>query len=180
MNAKMIVFGLVISLFSIAISIGASNMFFQKKIAFVRSQDLIFKYEGTKEAMAKFNDQKETWQANVDTLKVDFQRAVLNYNKTYEGLSAQERQLREKDLSGREIQLQNYATSVDTKIKKADEEMMQEVLDQINVFIKEYSVEKGYDVVLGSTVSGNVLYGEETLDITEELLEALNKHYKGE
>ena len=32
---------------------------------------------------------------------------------------------------------------------------------------------------MGTTQSGNLLYGREGLDITEELLEALNRDYNG-
>ena len=177
---KIVLFGVVVSVVSIAISLGLSSFFLQKKVAYVRSQDLIYRYEGTLEAMAKFNNQKQQWQANVDTLKFDFQRAVNRYNQEYKKLAVSERQRWEDDLSSQERQLQSYASAIEGKIKQADEEMMQAALDQINVFVEQYSIEHGYDIILGTTVSGNVLYGKEDLDITEELLKELNKHYRGE
>ena len=180
MKSKILLFGLLMSLFSVGISVGINILFLQKKVAYVRSQDLIYRYEGTLEAMAKFNNQKQQWQANVDTLKFDFQRAVNRYNQEYAKLAVNERQRREDDLSSQERQLQSYASAIEGKIKQADEEMMQAALDQINVFVEQYSTQNGYDIILGTTVSGNVLYGKEDLDITEELLKELNKHYRGE
>ncbi|MEM8565659.1 MAG: OmpH family outer membrane protein [Bacteroidota bacterium] len=175
-----IVFGTVVVFLSIGGSLVANTLFNAGKIAFVRSQDLIYKYEGTVEAMAEFNNQKQQWQANVDTLKFDFQRAVNRYNQEYATLSVSERQQREEGLSQQERQFQNYAGAINDKIQAADEEMMQASLNQINVFVEEYSQAHGYDIILGTTLSGSVLYGDEVLDITDELLEALNKNYRGE
>lgn len=179
-DRKLLIFGTVVSLFSIGASFGLNSFFLQKKVAYVRSQDLIYRYEGTLEAMAKFNNQKQQWQANVDTLKFDFQRAINRYNQEYKMLSVSERQIREEDLSNRERQLQDYKMAIDGKIKAADEEMMQAALDQINVFVEQYSIEHRYDIILGTTAAGNVLYGTEDLDITEALLTELNKYYKGQ
>ena len=180
LKGNTVIFGVIIILLSSAISFGVSHYFNRGKIAFVRSQDLIYSYEGTIEAMAKFNNQKQQWQANVDTLKFDFQRAVTLYNQEYAKLTSAQRQQREQNLSQQERQLQSYTRAIDDKIKAADEEMMQASLNQINVFVEEYSQQHGYDIILGTTLSGSVLYGRKTLDITDELLEALNKKYRGE
>lgn len=179
-RGDLIIFGVVVVFLSVGGSLLAIKFFNQKKIAFVRSQDIIYKYEGTVEAMAKFNNQKQQWQANVDTLKFDFQRAVNRYNQEYAALSVSERQQREEGLSQQERQFQNYAGAINDKIQAADEEMMQASLNQINAFVEEYSQSHGYDIILGTTLSGSVLYGDEGLDITDELLEALNKNYRGE
>lgn len=175
-----IVLGIVVVFLSIGGSLMVNTLFNTRKIAFVRSQNLIYKYEGTVEAMTKFNNQKQQWQANVDTLKYDFQRAVNRYNQEYAALSVAQRQQREEGLSQQERQFQSYASAISDKIKQADEEMMQASLDQINVFVEEYSQKHGYDIILGTTLSGSVLYGSETLDITDQLLDALNKNYHGE
>ncbi|MEM9859487.1 MAG: OmpH family outer membrane protein [Bacteroidota bacterium] len=179
-RGDLIIFGVVVVFLSVGGSLLAIKFFNQKKIAFVRSQDIIYKYEGTVEAMAKFNNQKQQWQANVDTLKFDFQRAVNRYNQEYAALSVSERQQREEGLSQQERQFQNYAGAINDKIQAADEEMMQASLNQINAFVEEYSQSHGYDIILGTTLSGSVLYGDEGLDITDQLLEALNKNYRGE
>ena len=75
-KSSTLLFGMMVILLSVGGSLIANSYLNKPKIAFVRSQDIIYKYEGTVEAMTKFNNQKQQWQANVDTLKYDFQRAV--------------------------------------------------------------------------------------------------------
>jgi outer membrane protein len=55
--------------------------------------------------------------------------------------------------------------------------MTEGVLNQVNSFIEEYSKNKGYDLVIGTTTSGNLLYAREYMDITDEVLKALNENY---
>lgn len=150
------------------------------EVAYVRSHDLIYSYEGTKEAMVKFEGQKSQWQGNVDTLKLDFQRAISAYNKEYGQLSGEERKTREEMLGNQRQQLEVYAQAIDNKIKEEDSKLMESVLNQVNSFVEGYAKENGYDIILGTTTSGSILYGEERLDVTDEVLEALNGKYRGE
>lgn len=50
---------------------------------------------------------------------------------------------------------------------------------RINGYVKEFSNEKGYDLIIGTQASGTVLYGEPELDITNDLLNYVNKKYEG-
>lgn len=178
-NSKLVIVGVLTVIIAVAISIGITISLLKPKIAYVRSQELIYNYEGTKEAMARFNNQKQQWQSNVDTLRFDFQRALNNYNHEYAKLSVSQRQQQEELLSKQDRQLQSYASAIEEKIKKADDEMMQEVLDQVNIYIEEYSKKHGYDLILGTTAAGNVLYGQPESDITEDILKGLNEKYLG-
>ena len=53
-------------------------------------------------------------------------------------------------------------------------------LEKVRSFVKDYSKEKGYTFVLGSNDAGSVLYGEESKDITNDVLKAINDDYKSE
>lgn len=150
------------------------------KIAYVRSSELVNGYLGMKEARNTYELKLQLWQANVDTLKLDYQRALNKYNNELTNLSIEEKKLRVSYLQKQESNLIQYSEIIKQKAKQEDEKMTQGVLNQVNSFVQEYAVQHGYDIVLGTTLSGSILYGIETIDITDELLKALNKVYKGE
>ncbi|QYS87789.1 OmpH family outer membrane protein [Flavobacterium oreochromis] len=51
---------------------------------------------------------------------------------------------------------------------------------RIDSYIKEYSKEKGYKMVLGSfNGDRTVLYSDESINITPELITYINKRYEG-
>ena len=47
-------------------------------------------------------------------------------------------------------------------------------------YVKDYGKENGYTYIFGDNDSGGMLYGSESLDITEEIIEGLNKKYPTE
>lgn len=150
----------------------------KSKIAYVRSADLIYNYEGMKEAQAKQEKKTLELKSNLDTLQVNFQKAISQYNQEYPKLTKEEKLKREELLGVQQNQLKSYAQTVEETIKKQDDQLTQGVLNQVNSFVEEYSKKKGYDLVLGTTSSGNILFATESMDITNEVLTALNSQYK--
>lgn len=57
--------------------------------------------------------------------------------------------------------------------------MTADVVNEVNAFLKEYGEEKGYTIIMAATEYGNIAYADEDLDITDEVLERLNKQYAG-
>ena len=51
--------------------------------------------------------------------------------------------------------------------------------DSINNFMKEYNATHGYDIIL-SRMGENILFANEALDITKEVIDGLNNRYKDE
>jgi outer membrane protein len=82
-------------------------------------------------------------------------------------------------LGQQQQQFLQYQQAIDEKIQEEDSKMMQEVLNQVNSFVESYALQNDYDLILGTTMSGNVLFGDKSLDITDALLAELNSHYKG-
>lgn len=149
------------------------------KIAYVRSHDLIEKYQGTLEARAEFEKKKNGMSSNVDSLKIDFERAKNQYLKDINSLSPKQRSEKEEMLTFQQEQLVKYSEAVLMKVQEEDNKMMQEVLNQVNSFIEEYAKTRNYSLILGTTLSGSLLYGEQAIDITDQLLLELNNRYKG-
>lgn len=148
-------------------------------VAFVNSVTLVENYKGTIEARRSFDKTKKALTANVDSLELSFERNRVEYIKNASRMTADARGLEETRLTQMQNQLIQYSQVIAQKIKEEDEVMMQEVLNQINSYVEEYARLKGYDVVLGTTTSGSLMYGEAALDITEPLLSGLNDRYTG-
>src|SRR5687767_14148236 len=79
------------------------------KIAYVRSADLIYDYEGMKEAQQKQQEKTNSLKSRLDTLQLDFQRAVNKYNSDLQKLSKEERNGREKILAAQQDNLRSYS-----------------------------------------------------------------------
>lgn len=149
-------------------------------IVFVRSADLIYGYAGMKEAQTRFQMQGADKSARVDTLSLAYDRAHQAYLAELPQLSAAQKVEREKALVEMRNGVYQYASVVEKESKEKETEMINGVLNQINTFVAQYAKEKGYDLVVGTTDAGNVLYGNPSMDITDDLLKALNANYNGQ
>ena len=68
----------------------------------------------------------------------------------------------------------NMFTEELTKVKQS---MSDKIAAQINQYVKDFSEEKKYDIVLGANGSGNIWYSTENNDITKDLVAYVNKKY---
>lgn len=75
---------------------------------------------------------------------------------------------------------QNYAAQKQQEINEEQAVMMNQIADAIKAFIDKYAAEKGYDLVLttqGDILPAPVVYGAESLDITQAVIDGLNETY---
>lgn len=151
----------------------------EKKIAYVRSQDLIYAYTGMQEMQLKFQDQSQQWENNLDTLKMEYQKSLSNYQQHMEQLNASERKTREEILYAQKNNLIQYSETIKNKSQEEEQKMLEGVLNQVNNFVEKYAINHNYDLILGTTLSGSILYGEETIDITQDIIKEININYEG-
>lgn len=174
--------GILIVLINLALAgylfLGKSNSE-NLNIAFVRSQDLVYQYKGMIEAQSKFDLQKQQWQSNIDTLKLDYQRSLNNFQASFETLTEDDKANKQVLLEQQYNNVFQYVEGINQKMKQEEETILQGVLNQVNAYAQEYAKENGYDLILGTTMSGSILYGTDAIDITKPLLEKLNLHYNG-
>jgi outer membrane protein len=169
---------LIVSVIALVFSVIAFiSPLHKPKIGYVRSAELIYGYIGMKEAQNRYQEKLQVWQVNLDTLKADYQKALSRFGTDRPNLSKAERGQWEERLKMQETHLAKYSAAIDNQAKQEDQKITQGVLNQINSFIEDYGRRKGYDIILGTTLSGNILFGIEAMDITEEVLEELNKSY---
>lgn len=159
---------LIVGVVSLVIVLGA------EKIAVVRTADLVSEYRGMDDARAVYERRKQEWQREIDTLESDYRASVNALNKEWSQLGPAEQEKRRNLVHVQEQNLMQYAQSLDRKIREEEDRLMEGVLAQVNDAVREYAEKYGYDVIYGATPEGSILHGDAQVDITEDLLEALN------
>ena len=164
---------LLVSILTVLLYNGNSN----PKIAYVQSQDLIYGYEGTKHIQRQLEAQRQQLQSNLDTLSFDFQKALNRFEQELPNLTEAQVQQRRQSLAAQQESSMKYAQSVEEQSKREETELMEGVLNQVNAMAIEYGKEHGYSIIFGTTTSGNILHGEQGMNITDELLTYMNNNY---
>jgi outer membrane protein len=171
-------FPLYIAVLAFVMSVTA--VYFAKsssQLVYVDVNKLITGYDKTKVAKAEFEKKANVMKSNVDTLLANWQKEVKNYEKERASLSPTELKLKQELLGSKQQQINSYQEAIQSKIQEEDKKVTQTVINDINDYIKEYGKEHGYKIIFGASGGGNIMYADESTDLTEEVIKGLNAEY---
>ena len=172
---------LPISILALLISIG-SFFYLQSSSdqVYVDVNKLLDGYKRTKLVRAEFETKAKNLNANVDSLMTDWQKEIKTYEKERSTMSKKELELKQQLLGNKQQQINNYQEAIQKQIQEEDKKSTQTVINDINDYVKEYGKKKGHDIIFGASGSGNIMYASDAADLTQEILEGLNKEFDGE
>ncbi len=149
----------------------------KKDIVCVDALKLMSNYKGVEEARKGLQKRNEDWKARFDTLQMEYQASLEDYKSNKAKTTAKELKLMEQMLQVKQQKLVDYERVIKEQIRKQDEELASKILAKVNDFLKRYGKQKGYTIILAATQMGNVAYTNESFDVTDEVLAALNVEY---
>lgn len=144
-------------------------------IVYVDAVKLLNGYKGMEVARRELEARTGTLRANLDTLKNELEGRIKEYEATQAKLTANEKALMEELIETKQEQFVNYQNVVSERLQKEDKELTAKVLGRVNDYIKEYGEDHGYEIIMAATQYGNIVYAEKGKDITDNILEGLNK-----
>ncbi len=131
------------------------------------------------DARKSFQNKAVAWKSNIDTLTAEVQKQISRYEKESVRMSTKEKLLFQELIKTKQTSLMDYQRAMNTQAQQEDSKMTAEVVDRINIYLRKYGVDHGYKIIIAATDYGNVAYGDESLDITNNILVGLNKEYQG-
>lgn len=130
------------------------------------------------EAFLKRQEERRT-ELNIKAKELDqqakeFQRKLEN-NGFISRARAEDAQ---RELMMKEQKLQQLQQEMSDKMMREQSELNKKLFDSITTFLAEYNKEKGYEIVLSTTLGGNVLFAQQGYDITKDVVSLLNAQYQ--
>ncbi len=146
------------------------------KIAYVDIDTLEANYDYFKRKKAEF----ETRQKNIDADLEKMANALQNeyvalQNKAQKGeLTQAEGEAAQQALMQKQQDLELKRQSLGSKYMKDQEAFNKEIHDNLHDYIKIYNEEKGYDYILSYSKDGSILYANDALDVTQDIIKGMN------
>ena len=150
------------------------------KIAYVEVDSLMTQYNFAKDysvtLQKKSNNARNTLNQKGNTLQAamaNFQQKLNNNGfQSREQAASQQAaiQRQQNDLQELQARLENELASETAKFNEA-------LRDSLQNFLKSYNEDKKFDLIL-SKAGDNILMGNKKLDITQDVINGLNKRYK--
>jgi len=153
------------SLFIILIITGCGNKntSFQK-IGFMENVKVFEEFEMKKDYDKKIESDLKLEVAILDSIQLLVNKLNIQENREDLNLAKEAYYTKQKQYNQLFQELSSKYTS--------------EVNNRLNDYIKEFSEKNKYAIILGSGGEGNVMYTKDGINITEELIEFINKKYK--
>jgi len=149
------------------------------EIVYVNSDSLLSKYDYFKDMSARLEDKGKKAQVDVSSKGQAFQREVAEYQKGAATLSADQRAATEQRLARKQQELQTYNQNASAQIQQEQAQENEKLYDKISDFMKGYAKDKGYKLILTySKANPTVLFGDESLNVTNDVVKILNENYK--
>ena len=171
---------LPMSLLALILTVG--SFFFKSSMSdpvYVDINKLMDGYNRTQIVRAEFEEKAKTLNANVDSLMVEWQTELKQYEKERSKMSKKEMGLKQELLGNKQRQISNYQQAIQKQIEEADQKATQTVINDINDYVKEFGKKNGYKIIFGARGSGNIMYAAEGTDLTKIVLEGINADFEG-
>ena len=150
----------------------------EQKTAYVDTTRLIQEYSEMQEVEAEFNTRSDMVKGELDSLARSFQQEVQEYQKNMNSMSTAQRQEIEEGLMRKQQTIQQQQQMRGNQLRQESDVVIDSIVNKVKEYVREYGKENNYTYIFGSNESANIMYAEDGLDITEEVLQKLNESYK--
>lgn len=161
------------------------------KIVFIHIDSLLSNYDLYKNNKSELEEQYQKSEKTLSGKIEAFQKRVATFQKEIMEIEQKANTIAPIELQKLQDkfskQQQNLAKEEEALMKQRDNAAMEleqklgdmqvDLQNKIDDFLDKVAEEKGYDFVLMKGSGGGVMYGRNTLDITQETLDVLNKDY---
>lgn len=144
------------------------------EIVYVRNAALLDSFQMTTDLNIKAQKVVEEYELLSDSLDVAIEKLEID-------LYRQNIPEDQKNLTY-EREFQKYIADkevLENRLKDLQLENKQLIINRLNEYITSFAKENSYSLIIGANGEGNVLYGDEKLDITYELIGYCNAKYLG-
>lgn len=136
-------------------------------------------YDMANELSSTVQDKINAIEKDLKNRQTKFQNAVNDFTTKYQkGLmttaAAQDQQ---KKLQEQEATLLEYSQKKQNEVLEEQQVAMNQVLDAIHTFVKEYNETAGHDMILCNQGNVPVIVANPELDITDYIIQCLNEKY---
>ncbi len=145
---------------------------------YVNGDSLLENYDYFKNAKKQFEAKTVRTEKEIEAKRSVLELEFTNYQKMASSMSAEQRARTEESLMRKEQELRLFGENAANKLQEEQNKFNEELFDKVSKYLKEHSKEKSYKVVFNFTKGAGILYADDSLNITNEVLEGLNREYK--
>ena len=141
---------------------------------------MLANYEFWKDLSEQMPQKAENYRLLLAEERNKFEKDVEDFNKKLQNnvySSAERAQSEQNRLAKKQQDLEEKIAKYNNELSLEDNQNMQKVTETIEKFIREYNKTHGYNLIINK---GSLLFADDGMDITAEILDGLNAAYNSE
>jgi outer membrane protein len=150
------------------------------KIAYINSDSVLKYYDYLKvnkqQLEAKTQKMGQDYRNRAQGLENEFNA----YQRSMNSMTIGQVRATEENLQKKQQNLQLYQQTLQQQLMQEEANLQKQLYDRITTFLKDYSAQKGLQVVFKYDPTSDMLYGGNGLDISQDVITGLNDAYKTE
>ena len=147
------------------------------KIGYIHSGKIFDQHQETVEAQKKIEAEQQQLQKEYQARQEALQKKVKQFETQSLMLSDTKKAEFQKELQDMQVDILNFEQinfAPGGSLEKKWQEMMKPIVDKVQIAIDRIGTEEGFDIIF-DTKNGFILYAKDDYDLTNRVLEELNK-----
>lgn len=147
-------------------------------VAYVRMDSLLLNYNVYKTMSEELLKQEESARATLNQKAVELQREMEDFQMKLENrafLSEERARAAQDNILRKQRNLQELTVKMEQDLVTKQKQMNDQLAATVDSVINVYNSERGFTFILSTAGTDNILYGEKSLNITNDVLQLLNQ-----
>jgi outer membrane protein len=149
-------------------------------IAYINSDTLLTNYEFSKVAAVELEDKKDELQAEYENRARGLQTEIQNFQRNAQNMTMAQARAIEEDLTKKQQNLLRYQETLTQTLVQQEAKISNELYDKVADYLRDYGIANNFQLVLTYQKVSGVLYANDSLNITQEVVKGLNEAYSAQ
>ena len=154
-------------------------LFAGDKIGFIDSNRILQEYKGTKELQKRYNEKINEWQRKAERMKKEIEELQRQFQTQQVILSETAKARKLQEIQEKQREYETFLQSIwgpDGEAKRLNDQLMKPFLSKVDSILRKIGEEEGYIYILDIS-AGVVVYADPGLDITDRVIDELNREF---
>ncbi len=149
-----------------------------RSIVYVNSDSVLFNYELYKKSKKELEAKEKQFSNDLKQRASAFQNEVEQYKRSVNTMTIQTAKDTEQRLAAKEKQIAQYNQSLQKQYLDDEKKALDKITENLDDFMTRYAKKNNYKMILGYKQGVTIWYADERLDVTNQVIKALNSEYK--
>jgi outer membrane protein len=174
---KLMLIVVVIALGSVGLAGNTLAQAAPVKIGFVDLQEVISKSAEGQQAKDVIQKKADELKVKADQMKVALDAALEDFKQKADLLTADARRTKQDELEKQQVDYDRFVKDSRDTLAKDEERALKGILQEVGKVVVEYGQKNGFTVILEA---GNILYGADNINLTDEIVKLYNSRPKNQ